>query len=220
MTLPKLALGIVVAVALGACSGERAIISSSGATTTAVATTEATTTIVPPTSEATPGTSSTTRPAAPASTVPRPTTTRPPASTTTTTAVPPPCSGAQLSVDVVTDKATYRPGELVSALATLRNRSGAPCVANGYSGSSRFSGPAGQPVGDTGMLIGEGGPFGLTTIGAGGTMTQKATFDQRICAGGAYSCTQAPPGVYTITVDWTFTGPPIVGSKAFMLVAA
>ncbi len=51
-------------------------------------------------------------------------------------------------------------------------------------------------------------------------MTQNPTFDQRICADGLYNCTQAPPGVYTITVDWTFTGPPIVGSKTFVLVAA
>ncbi len=151
MTLPKLALGIVVAVALGACNrgGERAIISSSAATTTAVATTEATTTIVPPTTEAGPGTSSTTLrpPAAPSSTVPRPATTRHPAPTTTTIVTPPQCSGVQLTVDVVTDKATYGPGEVVSALATLRNRSGAPCLYSGYYGSSRFRGPSGSRSG-------------------------------------------------------------------------
>ncbi len=225
MSMPKLALGIAVAIALGACGrgGERAIISSSATTTTAVATTEAsTTTTAPPTTAAGPGTSSTTlrRPAGLASTLPRATTTRPTPSTTTTTAVPTPCSAAQLTVDVVTDKPTYRPGELVRTLATLRNRSGAPCAANGYSGSTRFSGPAGQSVGNTGMLLGEGGPFGLTIIPAGGTMTQDATFDQKICADGAYNCTQAPPGMYTITVSWTFTGSPIVGSKTFVLLAA
>jgi len=122
---------------------------------------------------------------------------------------------------VTTDKATYRPGELVRAPATLRNRSGAPCIYDGYSGSSRFIGPSGQPVGDAGALIGEGGPgFGGPAIFAPGqTMTQSQAFDQKICSDGA-RCAQAPPGTYTVAVDWTFSGSLIAGSKTFVLVAA
>lgn len=220
MRMAKVTLGIMVALGLGACGGggERAIIGSSGARTS---TSEAPTTVLVPTTVAGPVSSSTTvrLPTAPVTTVLRTTTTRPQASTTTTAPGLPLCSAVQLTVDVTTDKATYRPGELVRALATLRNRSSAPCVANGYSGSSRFSGPAGTPVGYAGMLIGEGGPFGLTTLGPGETMTQDPTFDQRICSDGV-NCTQAPPGTYAVTVDWTFSGPPIVGSKTFVLVGA
>lgn len=226
MGMPRVALAVMVALGVGACGGtrERAVISSSAATTTTAempTTTAEATTTPPSTTVPVLGSSSTTlrRQAAPVTTSLRSTTTRPLA--TTTSAGPPQCSSAQLTVDVTTDKVTYRPGELVRTLATLRNRSGAPCRYDGFSGSSRFSGPAGQPVGSAGMLIGEGGPGfgGPTTFAPGETMTQNPTYDQKICVNGA-ECAQAPPGTYAVTVDWTFSGSPIVGSKTFVLIAA
>ena len=50
----------------------------------------------------------------------------------------------------------------------------------------------------------------------GKTFTSTFTWDQKDCAGPA--CTQVPAGTYTVTADWTESGP-YKGSTTFQITA-
>lgn len=217
MRVPKAALSVAIILGVGACGGgdDRAEIGSAATTTSVL---PSTTTLVPTTTLP-----PTTADSSPVTTVRRTTTTRRPASTTTTsttsTGRPPPCSAAQLVVVVTTDKATYRPGETVMALATLRNRSGAPCATGSYNASHRFTGPSGRQVGTAGVLHADSFPGAVSLFGPGDSLNLEPTFDQKTCEGPR--CVQEPPGIYTVSASWSFGGPPpIEGSATFRLVAA
>jgi len=217
MRIPKMLLGTVLSLVLGACGGggSSADISSSGevSTSTEPTTTEASTTS---TSTTTPAPTTTRRPAA--TTIAVATTRQPvtPVPTSTTVAGGVRCSAAQLTVEVTTDRATYRPGERVQARATLRNRSTSPCFYNSYTAAYRFDGPSGQVVAPGATLIADA--FADTPLPAGAMLTQTPTWDQQACPSGP-PCSQAPPGSYTVRASWGFEGPLVVGSATFVLAA-
>lgn len=85
----------------------------------------------------------------------------------------PPCSPSRLSVEVTTDKATYRPGETVKVLATLRNISGAPCFYTNYVGEQRFETAAGSPIRPGSMFIADA--LKNSSLAPGATLTQSPT---------------------------------------------
>lgn len=217
--LVRVALGAVMTLWLTACGdgAERAVIGSSGSTST-----EPTTTLAPTTTDAPTTTGPSTTVARTVTTIGVPTTrrtttTRAPATTVTTGATVP-CSAAQLTVEVTTDKATYRPGETVRILGTLRNRSGATCTYSSYTGSHQIDGPSGQTVRPGAVFIADA--FRETPLPAAATLTQSPTWDQGVCAATPPPCPQAPLGTYTARVAWGFAGPPVEGSATFQLVAA
>ncbi|MGI8809039.1 MAG: hypothetical protein ACR2KK_14610 [Acidimicrobiales bacterium] len=218
MRLAKVAIAAVLSLGLSSCGagdggGE---IGSSAATTTI---TSPTTTTEPPATSSPTTTASTVRRStastAAVTTTRRPATTTPAPTTTAGGRVG--CTGAQLVVEVSTDRATYRPGERVQATATLRNRSSAPCFYASYSVTHRIEDSSGQLMVPIPILVADN--FTDTALVAGATMTQGPSWDQRACPDGA-SCVQAPPGTYTVKVSWGFLGAPVEGSSTFRLVAA
>ncbi len=214
-------LAVIVGLCLPACGGgsnDVDVGSSAATTTTESSTTVPATTTTAPSTSTTAGRSTTTvrRSTSTVATTRRPGTTT--AAPPTTGARGTACSAAQLSVEVKTDKATYRPGETVRAQATLRNRSAAPCFYASYTGAHRFEGPSGQLVRPSPVYIADA--FRETELAPGATLTQNPTWDQQSCAASGSPCSQAPPGTYTVKVSWGFSGPPVEGSTTFRLVPA
>jgi hypothetical protein len=222
MRLVRVLVGAVLGVTLAACGdgAEPADISSSAEVTT----TQPSTTAGPTSTEAptTTGPSTTVRRSTATTvavtTTRRPsTTTRPPTTTTVTTGASVSCSAAQLTVEVTTDKPSYRPGETVRVQGTLRNQSGAACSYTSYTGSQEIAGPSGAPVRPSSVFIADA--FRDTPLPAGATLTQSPTWDQQACPTSGAACAQAPPGTYTAKVGWGFGGAPVEGSATFQLVA-
>jgi len=121
-------------------------------------------------------------------------------------------------VEVTTDKATYRPGETVKVLATLRNISGAPCFYTNYVGEQRFETAAGSPIRPGSMFIADA--LKNSSLAPGATLTQSPTWDQQACVANPFpQCAPAPPGTYVVKIGWRF-GDPSEGSATFRLVAA
>lgn len=175
------------------------------------ATTVATT--VPPSTTTPVTVPQSTAPTAPATTG-LPTTTRPPR-TTTTVGAPVPCSSLLLTVDATSAQATYRLGETVRILATLRNRSDVPCRYSSYGVSTRIDDASGQPVRPAPILTID---TDETVLEPGQTLNATPTWDQQICSGSAAPCSQAPPGRYKARAIWVFAGAPVEGAATFDLV--
>ncbi|MDQ6725123.1 MAG: hypothetical protein M3066_02975 [Actinomycetota bacterium] len=215
---------MVLGLGLAACGGggEAADIASTGDPSSTAATTEPTTALLSPstsTSAMGPSTS-----AAPTTTTRRPTTTRAPATTvpTSTTIGAPPtsprCEDVPFAVEVTTERATYRPGEIIRGTYTMRNTSGAACVYRNVSFMQSFEDASGRAVGVSGAGHTDG--FGDSAVAAGATIEVfDLVWDQKNCSGTG-ACVQAPPGAYTASVTFIMSGTQRQGSRTFQLVAA
>jgi hypothetical protein len=223
MGFRSLALAAVLALATAACGGGRsgadigssATSSSTEPVTAAPSPTEPSTSAVPSTATSVAGTVRSTSSTVSVATTRRPAPSPLPVSSTAAPGAAPRCSAAQLTVEVATDKATYRPGERVQAQAILRNRSSEACLYSSYTGSQHFEGPTGQAVSPTAAYIADA--FADTPLAAGAALTQSPTWDQQVC-NAAGACAQAPPGTYTVKASWAFSGSPVEGSATFRLV--
>ncbi len=214
----------VLGLGLAACGGggEAADIASRGDSSSTSATTAPTTTLLSPstsTSAAGPSTSAVT-----VTTIRRPTTTRAPATSVpaTTTPGPPPtpprCEDVPLTVEVATERTTYRPGEMVRGTYTMRNTSGAACVYRNVAFTQGFEDAAGHAVGDAGAGHTDG--FSDSAVAAGATITVfDLGWDQKTCSTGV-TCTQAPPGIYAAIVTFTMSGTQRQGSATIQLVTS
>lgn len=219
-----LAAGIGAATMMGRHGGASVLSARRGDTTSSVAaptsTVPATTTTAAPVVVA-PATSvpvASTRP------VPRTTPTTAPKAraTTTTTAVPvdqPACDSDYLVVAIGFDHPgttpTYLPGQDVNATATLRNDGPGTCsvAGAGYGTSWTVHNAAGQPVGDAGGGLANGGPGGNIGIAVGVFGTQSAQW--------APQCQNVPcaPGTYSLTFSWGLS-PPTPGTGAVIFFTA
>lgn len=128
------------------------------------------------------------------------------------------CTAAQLVVEVRTDRAAYRPGDLVGGVSTLRNRSASTCFYGSYSATIGFLGPSGEPVGLTSNLHADALPGTLTALPSGGALSQDTVWDQRNCNGS--QCLRVAPGTYALRGTWDLSGPGVTGSTTFVLLAA
>ncbi|MGI8810674.1 MAG: DUF4232 domain-containing protein [Acidimicrobiales bacterium] len=141
------------------------------------------------------------------------TTTRPPAPTTTTTpAGVPACSPAQIEGSVATNKPRYALGEEVRATGTLRNKSSAPCTYNGYTFSNAFKDQAGTTLVGQSVIA---DTFANVTLRPGETITQSASWNQRVCADSG--CGPAPPNPYYAAVTWRMAEYTYEFSTSFIL---
>lgn len=191
--------------------------------------------IVPPTTVAAiPSTS------VPPTSVPKTTPTTAPRAATTTTTVPvdqPLCEASDFVVTVTFDQPgsppSYRPGQTVTATATLRNIGPGTCyLSGGGTTSQHFTDSAGQDVSIYGSSIGDplsGNPALPFRVGV--VATQSDQWNQQCPDDGCpVSCPQMQclPGTYFADFGWGLLYPyagnnsviRLDGSGAFQLVAA
>ena len=137
----------------------------------------------------------------------------PPPSTTvaaSTEAPLAPCPASEVKVTVTTDKPAYALGQTVQGSSTLENRSGSACLLP-TRGFFRIVNGAGKDVSSFAYTL----EFRMPVRAEPGkSFTSTFTWDQKDCAGAA--CVQVPPGTYTVTADWTESGP-YRGSASFQI---
>jgi hypothetical protein len=154
----------------------------------------------------------------------RPPATDPSGSTSSPVLVPPPpttvapgsaaapCRASEVTVTVATSRAAYGPGQTVQGSSTLENRSATTCLLPTRA-FFRIVNGAGKDVGSFAYTL----EFRMPVPAEPGkTFTSPFTWDQKDCAGPA--CTQVPAGTYTVTADWTESGP-YRGSTTFQITA-
>ena len=135
--------------------------------------------------------------------------------------VPPPaqprCGPAQMQVTLTFTKPSYAPGEQVVGHALLRNTSGAACYYYSFQVGHGFHDATGKPVGAMSALIADN--FMDTAFAPDETMTENLVWDQTICDPVTSACPPAPPGTYSGTANWSFDGPPVEATTAFIVAA-
>jgi hypothetical protein len=136
----------------------------------------------------------------------------PPPPTTAAPAAQAPCPASEVRVTVVTGRAAYGPGQTVQGSSTLENRSAGTCLLPTRA-FFRIVNGAGKDVGSFAYTL----EFRMPVPAEPGrTFTSTFTWDQKDCAGPA--CTQVPAGTYTVSADWTESGP-YKGSTTFQIAA-
>jgi hypothetical protein len=123
-------------------------------------------------------------------------------------AAPPPvrrepvaCAASEVLVVVVTEKATYAPGETVRGTSTLENRSTSTCLLPTRA-FFRIENSAGTLVSSFAYTT----EFRLPVAAdPGKSFISSFTWDQQDCSGSA--CVQVPAGRYTAVAEWTESGP-------------
>lgn len=128
----------------------------------------------------------------------------PPQSTTVAPgagAAPAPCPASEVRVTVATDRPAYASGQTVQGSSTLENRSASACLLPTRA-FFRIVNAAGKDVSSFAYTADFRMPV---RADPGKTFTSIFTWDQKDCTGSA--CAQAPPGTYTVTADWTESGP-------------
>ena len=114
---------------------------------------------------------------------------------------PAPCPAADVNVTVVTEKATYAPGETVRGSSTLENASATSCLLPTRA-FFRIVDAAGRTVGSFAYTLELRRPVNAEP---GQTFTSTFTWDQKDCSGS--SCAQVPAGTYVAVADWNESGP-------------
>lgn len=109
------------------------------------------------------------------------------------------CPAEEVRVTVVTDKAVYAPGEVISGSSTIENRSATACLLP-TRGFFRINEPGGHSVSSFAYTAEFRNPVRAEP---GKTFISGFTWDQQDCAA---TCVQVPTGSYTAFADWTEGG--------------
>jgi hypothetical protein len=123
-----------------------------------------------------------------------------------------PCPASEVKVTVATDRSTYGRGQTVQGSSTLENRSVSACLLPTRA-FFRIVNGAGSDVSSFAYTADFRSPVGTEP---GKTFTSTFTWDQKDCSGRA--CVQVAPGTYTVTADWTESGP-YAGSATFQVTS-
>lgn len=145
------------------------------------------------------------------STTVRPTTTARP--TTTTAPVRPLCAAEQMEIRIALGT-SYPAGQPVRMSTTLRNRSSTPCYYRGYTVTMTFLDPGGRTL--VGQAV-HADDIEDRAFAPGQQITHDATWDPRICD--TPPCSQ-PPGIYSVSADWSFSGGRYGATQQFVVRAA
>jgi hypothetical protein len=103
----------------------------------------------------------------------------------------------------ITMASTFAAGQPVSGQAVLRNTSGAPCYYFSYTVSQEITDSLGNPVVPGAALIADA--FEDTPFGPAQTLNQPVQWSQGV------------PGSYVAKVTWSFDGPPVTATAAFVV---
>ena len=124
--------------------------------------------------------------------------------TTTAPVTGPPlqaCAVGDVKVTVSTAKATYAPGETVTGVSTLENRSGVACLVSARA-FFRIEDTGGRVVSSFAYTADFRMPVKAEP---GQTFADRFTWNQLNCT--SNPCVQVPGGTYVVVADWNEAGP-------------